>query len=67
MRRARVDIRVRVDEKATWERWADDLGVSYSDLIRTAVPYYVSERKRSRREKSASESPRGTAEAGVPG
>lgn len=63
MRRARVDIRVREDEKVTWEKWAEDLGMSSSELIREAVPYFVRDKRKSRRQRVASVNPRST-EAG---
>lgn len=41
MRRARIDLRVRHDEKDKWIGAAANRGLELSELIRRAVPYYV--------------------------
>lgn len=40
-RRARIDLRVRDDEKDRWAEAAQARGVELSELIRRAVPFYV--------------------------
>jgi len=37
MKRARIDLRVRVEQKKAWEREADKLGLDLSELIRRRV------------------------------
>lgn len=47
MYRARIDLRVRNDERDQWEAWAAELGVGMSEMIRRAVPaYYAAEKSK---------------------
>jgi hypothetical protein len=39
--RSRIDLRVRTDERALWEAWAEELGLGVSEMIRRSVPAYV--------------------------
>lgn len=47
-KRARIDLRVRIDEKDAWTQAATARGLDVSELIRRAVPYYVGKHPRKR-------------------
>ncbi len=46
MRRARIDLRVRVDEKEAWERAAERYGLKLSELIRRGTWDYIADHDR---------------------
>jgi len=46
MYRARIDLRVRQDERDRWEGWASNMGISVSEMIRRAVPHYAQQNPR---------------------